>query len=33
VWYSGLLYFVDNASFKGKLYWNIFDVVKEVKRT
>lgn len=27
----GLLYFIENATYKGKLYWNIFDVVQEVK--
>jgi len=32
VWHSGLLYFVDNATYKGKLYWSIFDVVREVKQ-
>lgn len=30
VWHSGLLYFVDNAKFNGKLYWSIFDVIKYV---
>lgn len=28
----GLLYFVDNATYKGKLYWNIFDIVREIKQ-
>ncbi len=31
MWHSGLLYFVDNASYKGKLYWSIFDLVQELK--
>ncbi len=30
-WKNGLLCFVDNAGFNGKLYWSIFDIVKHVK--
>jgi 5S rRNA maturation endonuclease (ribonuclease M5) len=26
-WHSGILYFVDNATFNGKLYFNIVDVI------
>lgn len=29
-WRSGLLCFVDNARFNGKLYWSIFDIIKYV---
>lgn len=32
IWYSGLLYFVDNATYKNKLYWSIFDIVREIKQ-
>lgn len=27
VWYSGILYFVDNAAYNGKVFFNIADVV------
>ena len=30
-WRNGLLYFIDNAGYKGKIYWSIFDIVKYVK--
>ena len=30
-WKNGLLCFVDNAGFNGKIYWSIFDIVKHVK--
>jgi len=26
-WQSGVLYFIDNATFNGKLYWNIIDII------
>lgn len=29
-WYKGLLYYVDNATFKGKLYFDILDVLSEL---
>lgn len=29
-WKDGLLCFVDNARYKNKLYWSIFDVMKEI---
>ena len=28
-WHSGFLYLVENAAYKGKIYWNIFDCLKE----
>lgn len=31
IWHSGLLYFVENSMFNGKLYWSIIDVVKYLK--
>lgn len=30
-WYSGILYFVDNTAFRGKLYWSIFDMISYIK--
>ncbi len=31
VWHSGLLFFVENQMFNGKLYWSITDVIKYFK--
>lgn len=27
-WHSGILYFVENSSFNGRLYWDVVDIVK-----
>lgn len=31
IWYSGILYFVENTMFNNKLYWSCIDVVMYVK--
>ena len=31
IWYSGILYFVENTMFNNKLYWSCIDVVMYIK--